>query len=83
MSDLGDMAWYELGECQGVDPDLFFPGRGESTVEAREICDGCQVREQCLEWALEHAEKFGIWGGMSERERRRIRRERSRQRGAA
>lgn len=84
MSAVDDMAWYKLGDCQGVDPDLFFPGQGESTAEAKAICAGCQVREQCLEWAIEHAEKFGIWGGMSERERRRIRRARAQQaRGAA
>lgn len=84
MSDLGDMAWYELGDCSGVDPDLFFPGQGESTAEAKAICAGCQVREQCLEWALDNAEKFGIWGGLSERERRRIRRARNQEgRGAA
>src|ERR1700739_605766 len=58
----------------GVDPDLFFPERGASTREAKEVCRGCVVREDCLEYALANGEKFGIWGGLSERERRKIRR---------
>ena len=66
-----------LANCLGVDPDLFFPERGASTREAKEVCRGCVVREDCLEYALTNSEKFGIWGGMSERERRRIRRQRA------
>jgi WhiB family redox-sensing transcriptional regulator len=62
--------------CTGCDPELFFPERGVSTREAKEACRGCVVREECLEFALDNREKFGIWGGMSERERRRLRRNR-------
>lgn len=69
--------WQDLANCLGVDPDLFFPERGASTREAKEVCRGCVVRAECLEYALVHGEKFGIWGGMSERERRRIRRARA------
>lgn len=69
--------WQDLANCLGVDPDLFFPERGASTREAKEVCKGCVVRGDCLEFALVNGEKFGIWGGMSERERRRIRRQRS------
>ncbi len=69
--------WWDLANCLGVDPDLFFPERGASTREAKEVCRGCVVQNDCLEYALVHSEKFGIWGGMSERERRRIRRARS------
>lgn len=69
--------WQDYANCLGVDPDLFFPERGASTREAKEVCRGCVVRFECLEYALVNAEKFGIWGGMSERERRRIRRERA------
>ncbi len=69
--------WHALANCLGVDPDLFFPERGASTREAKEVCRGCVVREACLEYALVNGEKFGIWGGMSERERRRIRRQRA------
>src|SRR4051794_20369919 len=75
--------WQDLANCLGVDPDLFFPERGASTREAKEVCRGCVVRGDCLEYALVNGEKFGIWGGMSERERRRIRRERALARRAA
>ncbi|MEY2476795.1 MAG: WhiB family transcriptional regulator, redox-sensing transcriptional regulator [Actinomycetota bacterium] len=70
-------SWQDQANCMGVDPDLFFPERGASTREAKEVCRGCVVREDCLEYALANGEKFGIWGGMSERERRRIRRARA------
>lgn len=75
--------WQEFGNCRGVDPDLFFPERGASTKEAKEVCKSCVVREECLEYALSNGEKFGIWGGLSERERRRIRRQRAIARRAA
>src|SRR5437899_10094452 len=73
----GERSWQDQANCMGVDPDLFFPERGASTREAKEVCRGCVVREDCLEYALANGEKFGIWGGMSERERRRIRRARA------
>ena len=69
--------WQGRANCMGVDPDLFFPERGASTREAKAVCRGCVVRDDCLEYALANGEKFGIWGGLSERERRRIRRERA------
>jgi WhiB family redox-sensing transcriptional regulator len=72
-----DENWQDSANCLGVDPDLFFPERGASTREAKEVCRGCVVREECLEFALRNGEKFGIWGGLSERERRRIRRQRA------
>lgn len=75
--DLGDRTWQGQANCLGVDPDLFFPERGSSTREAKGVCGGCAVREDCLEYALANGEKFGIWGGLSERERRRIRRQRT------
>jgi WhiB family redox-sensing transcriptional regulator len=71
-----------FANCLGVDPDLFFPERGASTKEAKAVCQGCVVREDCLEYALANGEKFGIWGGLSERERRRIRRQRALARAA-
>lgn len=74
--------WWDKANCLGVDPDLFFPERGASTREAKEVCRGCVVQGDCLEYALANGEKFGIWGGMSERERRRIRRERALRRRA-
>lgn len=70
-------AWQDRANCLGVDPDLFFPRRGEDTRAAKDVCRGCTVRADCLEHAITNGEKFGIWGGMSERERRRIRRQRA------
>ena len=78
-----ERTWQTKANCMGVDPDLFFPERGASTREAKEVCRGCVVREDCLEYALANGEKFGIWGGLSERERRRLRRQRAMQRRAA
>lgn len=72
-----ELAWQDYGNCRGADADLFFPERGASTRRAKAICDGCSVQVECLDYALSHGEKFGIWGGLSERERRRVRRERS------
>ena len=77
LGDVPERSWQRKANCMGVDPDLFFPERGASTREAKEVCRGCVVRQDCLEYALTNGEKFGIWGGMSERERRRIRRARA------
>jgi WhiB family redox-sensing transcriptional regulator len=79
----GERRWQERANCLGVDPDLFFPERGASTREAKSVCRGCEVRGECLEYALDHGEKFGIWGGLSERERRRVRRQRALERRLA
>ena len=68
--------FYKDANCTGENQDLFFPERGGSTVKAKAICKECKVREECLEFAVERKERFGIWGGKSERERRAIRRER-------
>ena len=81
--DTEEPSWHDFANCLGVDPDLFFPERGASTKEAKEVCRGCVVRGDCLVYALQNGEKFGIWGGMSERERRRIRRQRALARAAA
>ena len=72
-----DLAWQDLANCRGADPDLFFPERGASTRTAKGICRECSVRTECLEFAIVSSEKFGIWGGLTERERRKIRRERA------
>lgn len=77
-----DKSWQDFAGCLGVDPDLFFPERGASTREAKEVCRGCVVREECLDYALANGEKFGIWGGFSEKERRTIRRQRALARAA-
>ena len=66
--------WQERALCAQTDPEAFFPEKGGSTREAKRICSGCDVRAECLDYALAHDERFGIWGGLSERERRRLRR---------
>ena len=60
-----------------MDPDVFFPIRGQSTLPAKNICFFCPVRVYCAEYSIAIGEKLGVWGGLSERERRRIRRVRS------
>ena len=64
--------WAERALCAQTDPEAFFPEKGGSTREAKKVCLGCDVRCECLEYALANDERFGIWGGLSERERRRL-----------
>ena len=71
-----DTSWMGRANCQGLHPNLFFPTRGASTREAKEVCHGCVVRDDCLEYAFNTRQKFGIWGGTSERQRRLLRRQR-------
>lgn len=73
-SDDGLLAWQEQALCAQTDPEAFFPEKGGSTREAKRVCSSCEVRSECLDYALAHDERFGIWGGLSERERRRLRR---------
>lgn len=67
------MGWQVEAACRGVDPDLFYPTQGESTAEAKAVCRECPVTAECLAYALETRQQFGIWGGKSERERRPLR----------
>jgi WhiB family redox-sensing transcriptional regulator len=69
-----EASWQERALCAQTDPEAFFPEKGGSTREAKKICTGCEVRSECLEYALAKDERFGIWGGLSERERRRLKR---------
>ena len=68
------LGWQERALCAQTDPEAFFPEKGGSTREAKKVCLVCEVRQECLEYALAHDERFGIWGGLSERERRKLRR---------
>ncbi|WP_205706994.1 WhiB family transcriptional regulator [Kineococcus vitellinus] len=70
-----DPGWQELALCAQTDPEAFFPEKGGSTREAKRVCQSCEVRQECLEYALSNDERFGIWGGLSERERRRLKRQ--------
>jgi WhiB family redox-sensing transcriptional regulator len=71
--------WHRLANCRGVDPALFFPAKGDPTSSAKQVCAGCVVREDCLAHAMAANEKYGIWGGLSTRERLQIRRRRARE----
>lgn len=64
--------WVDRALCPETDPESFFPEKGGSTKQAKKICALCEVRGECLEWALDREERFGIFGGKSERERRKI-----------
>ena len=68
------LSWQERALSAQTDPEAFFPEKGGSTREAKRVCLSCEVRSECLEYALAHDERFGIWGGLSERERRRLKR---------
>jgi WhiB family transcriptional regulator, redox-sensing transcriptional regulator len=71
--DEGELGWQADALCAQTDPEAFFPEKGGSTRDAKKVCGACNVRAECLEYALANDERFGIWGGMSERERRRLR----------
>lgn len=73
-SEETDEGWHERALCAQTDPEAFFPEKGGSTREAKKVCAVCEVRAECLEYALAHDERFGIWGGLSERERRKLKR---------
>jgi WhiB family redox-sensing transcriptional regulator len=73
---LGQMPeWMERGLCAQTDPESFFPEKGGSTREAKSICATCPVAAECLDYALDNDERFGIWGGLSERERRKLKKQ--------
>jgi len=67
-----EFGWQERALCAQTDPEAFFPEKGGSTREAKRVCLTCDVRDECLEYALMNDERFGIWGGLSERERRKL-----------
>ena len=77
-----DMSWQKQASCLGTHPNLFFPERGASVREAKAVCRPCPVRQNCLDFAIAVGEGFGIWGGLTEKERRRIRRARAQARRA-
>jgi hypothetical protein len=67
--------WRDLALCAQVDPELFFPEKGGSSRAAKQVCAGCDVRAECLQDALDRWELFGVWGGLSECERRKLARQ--------
>ncbi|MEZ5320578.1 MAG: WhiB family transcriptional regulator [Microthrixaceae bacterium] len=77
-----DENWARKAACRGLDPAIFYPPTDEDAVAAKAVCGECPVRRECLEHAIEHREKNGVWGGETERERLRIIRRRRRARAA-
>jgi WhiB family transcriptional regulator, redox-sensing transcriptional regulator len=76
MTALMTASWRKRAACRGIDPEVFYPDSDEEAEEAKVVCGMCPVRETCLEFALAHREREGVWGGATERERRRIVRQR-------
>ena len=70
--------WQDRAACYGLDPEIFFPASDEEAEVAKIVCDACAVRTACLEHALGSRERDGVWGGCTEKERRRIVRQRRR-----
>lgn len=70
------MTWRDLAECRGMGPALFYPAQGEPMDNAKAVCAECPVRAECLEDALANCEQWGVWGGLSERQRDRMRQRR-------
>lgn len=69
----GSLDWQDRAACLYTDPEVFFPEKGVPATEARRICRGCEVRAECLAYALVTYREYGIWGGTSEQERRKLR----------
>lgn len=67
--------WQDRAACFGVDPDLFFPVSEEEAGPALTFCNTCRIREECLAWALKNGERYGVWGGLTEQQRRRLQRQ--------
>lgn len=71
--------WSEQAACADADPEVWFPEKGGTSRPAKRVCNGddtrpaCPVRDECLDYALDNDERFGVWGGLSERQRRRLR----------
>jgi WhiB family redox-sensing transcriptional regulator len=70
-------SWMARSLCADADPEAFFPEPGANPNAAKRLCAACPVRAECLEYALEHGERFGVWGGLSPEQRERVERERT------
>lgn len=76
---LKDRPWLKHAACRGLETALWHPERGDSpdgTEKAKAICATCPVKKECLDWAVTHYERHGIWGGLNEKERRKLRQSR-------
>lgn len=72
IADLAAPEWHARASCSEIGGDLWFPEKGGSTREAKRVCMACEVRATCLQYALDNEEWFGIWGGLTNRERRKL-----------
>ena len=70
--DTSGLGWQERALCAQTDPESFYPEKGGSTREAKRVCMTCEVMGECLRFALDNNERFGVWGGLTERERRKL-----------
>jgi WhiB family redox-sensing transcriptional regulator len=78
LSPIKNLSWRRRAACRGIEPEIFYPVSEEEAEEAKAVCAQCEVRQACLEFALNNRERDGVWGGATERERRRIIRQRRR-----
>jgi WhiB family redox-sensing transcriptional regulator len=76
VSETMNLSWRAKGACRGLDPSIFYPPSDEEADEAKAICGTCAVQHPCLEYALANRERDGVWGGATEKERRRLLRQR-------
>jgi WhiB family redox-sensing transcriptional regulator len=67
-----ETVWQDRANCATADPEIFYPEKGGSTFEAKKVCKACDVREECLQDALARDDRYGIYGGLSERQRRKL-----------
>lgn len=67
-----EVAWQDWGMCSQTSPDAFFPEKGQPNAAAKRVCASCPVQPECLEYAIVHEERYGVWGGTSERARRQM-----------
>lgn len=72
MAGVREMEWADRALCAEVDPELFFPEKGQPVISAKRVCMACEVRAECLEYAIDRGEQHGIWGGLSAEQRRRV-----------
>ena len=71
-----NLSWRQSAACRGVDPEIFYPASEEEAEVAKAVCASCGVRQACLEFALASRERDGVWGGATEKDRRRMLRQR-------
>ncbi|GAC1375553.1 MAG: WhiB family transcriptional regulator [Acidimicrobiales bacterium] len=68
--------WRQRSACTGLDTEIFFPASEAEAGPAKSVCATCPVRDECLEWAIQTRQEDGVWGGLTDTERRRLRRRR-------